>query len=602
MPRGGSFPNWTYLHDRWDEALRDSRKNAEAMENDSWLQSLVRERIRGSTSLKWHLEADEPRDKTQKGAADLITRAIDRTPRLRRFIRHLARATWMGRHACQIEWKWQELSGQRCLTIGKHLPVNGDKLGWTLDHEPYVLVGGSDIGQLGKSEVIHTTRGRAVVLRGSWRERFVLHSAMPDDVDFFNSEQAGAIHGVGIRSKIYWSWFLRDEFLSWITDHLERVGLGLVVVFFEQGNPESQAAAERVARNYSRRAVITVPVPPGSMGGRIGGGGSAALQVIEAPTAGIEVLDGLRQRIEDQIERFIVGQSMSSGADNESGLGGTGRAQFAADTKRDIIVEDADELAETLTGTVEEPGLVSMIFRHSLPKLWGRFGLRWVFDLEETDPEKRLEAINKAYQVGCDFVKDEVRALTGMAKPQEGDDTISAQAQQQQQMQAQQQQQMQQAGQQHQQAMEQMAAQQQHEAQQADGQRQHEQAMKPPVPPEANEQATNGVVENGQSTNGVVGNGQAPTPAAPNGAPPWVPAGMGPRGGRIWRSGERTFHGRVPPGQSADSRAFLDYLARETGGNGEGAVSYGFDPNEPRDEGGGLFDAPPTGNGEESPT
>ncbi len=579
----------SYLHDRWDEALRDSRDNAAAMWRDGWFKSLLKERIRGTSSLNWHLEPDEPRDKTQAGAAAIVTKAVKQTPRLRRFNRQLLWAIWFGRYANQVGWKWQGIDNTRCLTVDQHLPVDGDKLGWThqqgsIDPIPYVLVHSAYEDKLGKAEIETTTFGRGLLLKGGWRQRFIIHTSEPSDMDFFAGEQSAAIFGAGLRHQSYFLWFLRDEYLSWAIDTLERTGLGLVTIEYESGNPDAERAAEKVMKDYSRRNIIKVPVQPGSRGSAATKAGG--LSIVETPTAGLEVLDKMRQRVEDQIERLFVGQSMSSGKDDEDGLGGTGRAKFAENTKRAILAEDADELAETLTGSDREPGLVSMIFRWSLPQLYGKFNLRWVFDLEETDPDKKLEAVNKAFQIGASFKEDEVRELTGMSKPEPQDQVLSFAQQQQQQAQQQQQGQMAQGQQQHQQTMEQgeqqhrqgleqgqqehqqklahLTAEQQHaqqlaqakiqhEQQQAAAGRQHEQSMKPPAP--------------------------APLPAAPPAEPVagWIPAGLGPRGGRHWKKGGREYTGKVPPGASPDSKAFLEYLQQQTGGNGEGAAQYAKD-------------------------
>ncbi len=420
---------WTYLHDKWDEALKHSRQNALSMWHDAWLQSLLDERIEGTLSLKWHLEVDDPKDKWQRMVKEVVTKAIKRTPFLPRFIRQLLTCLWYGRAANQVIWDWTEIDSKKVLHVKKHIPVQGDKIGYRFDQMPYVLVhGASEEEQLGKSEIIVTSLHKAILLKGSWRDRFVIARHNPEDADFFEAEMAGRIGGVGIRDRIYWLWWLRQEYLAWIIDHMERVGLGIVIVYYEVGNDASEAAANEVAGSYGRRTIIKIPRPAGTLNSR-SAQGPYGIEIVETPTAGIEVLKSLQESIEEKIERYMIGQSMSGGSDEGNGLGGSGRANFAADTKFKKIAGDAIQLAEHLTGSLHEPGLVSMIFRWSFPDLWNEFPVRFVFDVDEWQPEKKLEAVSKAVSIGVRFKEDEVRSLTGLGAPEKDDKVIGGQEQ-----------------------------------------------------------------------------------------------------------------------------------------------------------------------------
>lgn len=433
----------TFLDEKYDEALRHNRDNGLAMRRDCWLMALVEERIRKVLGLKWSIEVDNPKDPRQKQVADGITKAIRMTPRLRGFFRQQLWAIFYGRYANQVKWRWKaaDVDGKpnKLLTVARHTPVNGDKIGYQYQDEktgeytdtPYVRVtAGFTEDAIGPAEYLYSSAGKAVLLKGTWLDRFLIHTFNPTDADFLEGDMQGGIHGTGVRSVCYWNWYMRDEGWGVVFEQLDRIGLGLVCIKFDQGNVDAEKAADQLARNFSKRAVIKIPVPAGTLQSRTASG-PYGIEIVDAPTAGIEIMQTLRKDLEDKIERYIVGQSMSGGKDkdNGEGLGGAGQSDYAADTQRDITVGDANDLEETATGTDEEPGLVSVIKRWSYP--WADenkmgFPARFRFHVDEEDPGKQLEAVTKAVSLpgGLKVKADYVRGLIGAEKPGPDDETV----------------------------------------------------------------------------------------------------------------------------------------------------------------------------------
>src|SRR6185437_16104067 len=88
----------------------------------------------------------------------------------------------------------------------------------------------------------NTDRGRAIFLRDPyWRDRFIISEFEPSDFDWmFEGSFAGGVHGVGLRSRLYWGWKLRTTLLGWTVDALQRIGVnGMLYGYYEDGNPES---------------------------------------------------------------------------------------------------------------------------------------------------------------------------------------------------------------------------------------------------------------------------------------------------------------------------------------------------------------------------
>lgn len=465
--RGGDHTFW---HERFDEALKHGREDAHAMRNDCWLMSLIDERKRAVAGLPWHLEVPDEKDKHQLRVKDGLTRLIKGILPLRRIIGWLLEALWFGRYGVQVEWAWTKFNddpeggekpagpqppGQppqpgapppppppspspmrpsnsikkkdyKGLTIRQAWPVHGDKIGHQEDGTPYVLVDAARIdglpGVSSDSLITTTVGGRALSLRGSWRERFIFHRHLMEDMDFFQSEAAEAIHGVGIRSKVFWPYWMRMEFLGNVVDFFDRVGLGVTIWKFPRGDERAKQAMMTAAKEQQNRAHIFVPVDPD---GNQGAGNE--VERMEVPTSGAEALRSLMEYLEKGIERYVVGQEASASGRGSGGLGNEASSEFQRDTKIQIAIEDAWKLAESLTGNDREPAVVNTMLRHTYP--WADFPVWWVFDVEKGESEKKLEAASKMTQMGLTLKADEVRAAGGFSKPAEGDEVVGGQQQ-----------------------------------------------------------------------------------------------------------------------------------------------------------------------------
>lgn len=325
-----------------------------------------------------------------------------------------------------------------CWVVDKHQPVHGDSIGHKWDGTPYILLysaaarqvaaaGGEvfdprdpDARPLPPGEITMTTGGSyGLVLRDSyWRDRFVLHSHLSVAAEFFDVDRAEAVHGVGVRDVLYWFWWLKNEWLEWIVTYFERVGLGLTLWYFEAGNSQSYNEMFRLAEQQSRRVNLLVPWYADKRGGGAGG-----VERVETPTAGAESLLKLIEHWEGYAERYIIGQKLSSDHRGSGGLGGSGAAEFQADTKHQIIKFDAENLDCTYTQDWVQPTL-----RATFPEL-ADVPARWKFSVPDPAQDGKLEAVTKCYAMGVDFLKHEVRGLTGLSDPQPGDDIIGQPAQ-----------------------------------------------------------------------------------------------------------------------------------------------------------------------------
>lgn len=438
--RGAAY---TYNH-LWDEAAKHSRINSMAMRRDAWLMGLLRERADETLTKKWHLEVDNPKDPWQQTVCDGMTKIVKSIHRLKRMQRYLLQgALWYGRYGANVKWVWRDMmlplmtkkgpatpgmkaqptyAKGRVLTIAKHKPVNGDKIGHHDDDTPYVAINSAFEAKIkGQTKVIYPTNlgSAALLLRGTWREQILIHSSDPDDADYFEGEMGERVHGVGIRNYIYWLDFLRRDYFGAVTEMLNRVGLGLVVIYYDQSSDTAKTSALEMAKKFSRRAVVTMPRT--NDGTQQAGG----IEIVETPMAGATIMLDLQKHVEEQIERFMVGQLISGGGGTSNPLEGTGKSEFAKDSKTKLCMGDADDFDETMTGSEEEPGLVSIIKKWTY-KL-ADFPVRYVTDHEEEDRGEALEAVKTCVDMGVSFDADKVRELTGQEPPEDGAVTIGGQ-------------------------------------------------------------------------------------------------------------------------------------------------------------------------------
>ena len=91
--------------DRFDEAMRHARSDAIDMCHDCGIMGKVQERMLAISTLKWHLEVPDEKDKFQVKVKDGLTRLVKGIPDLPRIIPWLAWSVWFGRYGAQAEWK-----------------------------------------------------------------------------------------------------------------------------------------------------------------------------------------------------------------------------------------------------------------------------------------------------------------------------------------------------------------------------------------------------------------------------------------------------------------------------------------------------------------
>jgi hypothetical protein len=146
--------------------------------------------------------------------------------------------------------------------------------------------------------------------------------------------------------------------------------------------------------------------------------GQGGLEWVETPIQGAEALTALVRWVKDHQERYVIGQKPSSDHTGSGGFGGSGAADFARDTKANLVRFDAENLAETYSSD-----WLAIVRRWTWPELL-RVEPRWVFNVPDPEADAKIAAVQALATTGVEFKKNEVRGLTGLADPEQGDEVI----------------------------------------------------------------------------------------------------------------------------------------------------------------------------------
>ena len=426
----GLFGTFSRVYRPSDEAVKDSLENARYMRNDAGVMECVEARQRCTALLDWHLQPEDENSPEQIELVDQLTKILNRIERFTEYRYNLLHAVWYGRYAIQHRYRWDRIEGKmRVLPKGVRdnpgwIPVNGDKLVFRYDdgqpgNKPDQV--GIRVGSRfqardrinGRWNVEPTERGLAYFLEDWERGLLALHKHTLEDGSWEVGYEAGTIHGVGLRSRIYWDWFQKQEALAFLMEYLERSAGGIEIWHYPMGNAEAEAKARTAAeeRIGNQRNIILVPKPMGDDAHAFG------VEIVEPGMAGIDALQTiLTDYYGHRIKRYILGQTLSSEA-QATGLG-SGLADLHLDTFLQIIKYDAVNLEETITHQ-----LVKNIKDWNFPAAKD-IHIEFKLDVEGTDTAEKLQAWQTAWQMGAKLKESDVMDLIGASVPTEGDNVL----------------------------------------------------------------------------------------------------------------------------------------------------------------------------------
>lgn len=412
-----------------DEALQDSFENARHMRNDLVIMECIEARQRAAALLNLHVEAPDEKNGSQKMLASTLLKMMASMPRFMQYRENLLNAVFFGRYACAHRWRWKPIAGGRRIVVDRWRPIHGDKLVWKYepengdwdDDQVGIRVG---VGYAGntvakrwnvekRAQVGPTDQSMAYFLQPWERSLLAIHKHYIEDGEFEAPQYAGRIHGLGVRSRIYWTWYQKQETLAWLMEYLERSAGGFEIWFYPWGNDVAKAAVERSARERLSLGRNQVLVPKFMEGDQFG----QWYDRIEPGMAGAEALKSIIvEYFGHLLKRYILGQTLTT---ESSGTGlGSNLADVHLATFLQIIKYDATNLEETLTTDLLEP-----LIRFNFPWAVG-LPFRVRIDTESENSQEKLEAYSSAFNMGLKIRSQDVYDLIGATKPSIGDDVL----------------------------------------------------------------------------------------------------------------------------------------------------------------------------------
>ncbi len=405
-----------------DEAVKHSLDNARFMRNDCSVMECVEARERMTALLNWHLEPEDKKDAKQKELVNDLTAILTETPNFTEYRRNLLGAIWYGRYAIQHAYGFIHRGGKRRTVVKGWKPINGDKLAFRFD-DGTGKFSDDEIGIrvspayatrdviAGDRKIEFTEFGPAYFFEPWERTLIAVHKHMIEDGSYEDPLSAGRIHGVGVRDRIYWTWFQKQETMAQLMEVIERTGSGFTIYWYPEGNPAAKADVEDIAAKQHHNNVLVMP--------RMGDPNidPYGIDRVEPNTAGIQAMKEIVHEFFGwQIKRYILGQILSSES-AATGLG-SGVADLHFDSLMQIVNYDAVKLEETLTKDLVEP-----LKNWNFP--WAKdVRIRFKIDTESSESEKKLQAYKSAWDMGARIKSSDVMDLIGASMPTEDDEVL----------------------------------------------------------------------------------------------------------------------------------------------------------------------------------
>lgn len=390
---------WTF-----DEALQDSICNSDAMWNDLVIRDAMTSRCRSVCLLDWQLEPVDPNNRLQQLAAEKLSQVIRDIPYVQQISRTWMEAVFFGKYGVQPLFKWDFSLGHQRMVVRDWYPVHGDKIVFKWDGTPGILVNATYPGSKEFCE-----RGPVHFLNSQEEESFIWHSFEPEDASYYNPKSAALVHGSGMRGRIYWYWWLRQNVQRFMMNFVKKLGNGYLLVAYPSGNPAAKQAAKNAVEGQEGNNVIYVPV-------NIQNGETIdkVIKHVDMNMTGANMQWTIVTGINELIRSAILGESLTTEA-HPTGLGSSAAEQhgMTADDRTRYDARDLETPWQKLVNVLNRKNCI------------GTPPPRFRFLCDKRNPGEVMAATDKAMEWGIAVGETWVQQNLGIPKPKPGEATLA---------------------------------------------------------------------------------------------------------------------------------------------------------------------------------
>ena len=391
---------WTF-----DEALNDSQCNADAMRNDLVIRDALASRYRSVVTLEALIKPRNAANRGDVAGCEKVTKLLHRAPYLQQLKRNLMEAVFFGKYGVQLLCKWGNNPQVRDMEIVDWYPVHGDKIVFKWDRTPGILINPAYRGVSWEN----TERGPAHFLTPKEQESFVWHEFEQEDSSYYQPELAGQVHGSGMRGRIYWYWWLKQNAQKFLMNFLKKAGNGFLLVSYPSGNTSAKAAAQRAIEGQDGNNVIYVPVDL-----KNGETIDKVITHIPVQMTGAQLQWTVITGINALIRASILGETLTTGASN-TGMGSNLGMQHGM---------TADERKKYDATDLETPmqKIVNMLFAYNCPTMMPG---KYEHLIDKRNPQETMNAVGTAMQVGLAVPQGWFQDELGIPSPVNGEPVLA---------------------------------------------------------------------------------------------------------------------------------------------------------------------------------
>ena len=376
----------------FDEALQDSTCNADAMWNDLCIRDPLNARQRPVVMLEWALTPRNEAVAMEKTNAQLVTQIITEIPYLQQLKRCLLDSIFFGKYGVQLLCKWDYECGYKRMVVHHWYPVHGDKIVFKYDGTPGILVNAT----YRNDQVEYTERGPAMFLtRPEQREGFLIHKFEPEDAGYYRPEFAGAVHGSGMRGRIYWYWWLKQNLQKYLMNFVKKVGNGFLLVGYPASNTAALASAQAAIAAQEGNNVLYIPV-----NNQTGDTLDKVVTHVQIPMTGADFQWTIITGINEMIRQTLLGES---GTTQANGTGLNSDQEQHGITADERVKYDATDLETPMQA------LTKMLYRWNCP--WCPTAT-YTSLADKRNPKEVMDAANFGLEAGlaipAAWVKDQL--------------------------------------------------------------------------------------------------------------------------------------------------------------------------------------------------